>query len=246
MAIRTIAQIRTDLGLERESGGKRDDLGPGVSIFTLLRDLIDSLTSIVNTIAESFPALRVGSATDYTDFNADGVQTMVGDARVYKEVWVPFNALKAPGTKPATFKEWGISGVWEFSDATDDTIVFNLAVPLDMDRTVVPAIRLGWSTNTDEITETAVWQLEYLYRALGEDTTVAAQATETVNSDADAQADGLNIAAFPALALPSADDICIHCRVKRMGAAVADDLTDTAELHGVCFMYISDKLGTAL
>jgi hypothetical protein len=190
--------------------------------------------------------IKVGSDTDYSNFDADGVQTMTGDARVYKEIWVPFNALKAPGTNPAIFKEWGISGVWEFTDGTDDTIVFNIAIPLDMDRTVVPAIRIGWSTNTAVITETAVWQLEYLYRKIGEDTTAVAQATVTVNSNADAQANGFNIAAFPALALPDADDFCIHCRIKRLGADPADDLTDTAELHGVCFMYISDKLGEPL
>ena len=244
--IRTWAQLKTLLFREQSARGGRKDLSPQTSLFTLVRDIIDSLGSIIDTAAESFLTLRIGSATDYTDFDADGVQTMIGDARVYKEIWIPFNALKAPGTKPAIFKEWGISGAWEFSDATDDTIVFNIDVPLDMDRTVVPAIRLGWSTNTAVITETAVWQLEYLYRALGEDTTAAAQATETVNSNADAQADGMNIAAFPALALPSTDDICLHCRVKRRGAAIADDLTDTAELHGVCFMYISDKLGTPL
>jgi len=162
---------------------------------------------------------------------------------VYKQLWIPFNAVKAPGTKPATFKEWGISGAWEFSDATDDTVVFDFGIPLDMDRSENPIIKIGWSTDTAVITETAVWQLEYLYRAEGEDTTAAAQETLTVNSNAIIQSDGLIIVEFTGMDLIDNLDVCIHCRLKRLGADGNDDLTDTAELHGVCLKYISNKLG---
>ena len=43
--------------------------------------------------------------------------------------------------------------------------------------------------------------------------------------------------------LPVATDVCMHCRLKRLGADGDDDLTDTAELHGVCIKYTSHKLG---
>ena len=240
---KTLAQINVDLNTQLSPGGKRLDESPSVSEFTLLRDVIQCLNSDDKVVLNS---LKIGDDTNYSEFDSSGVLTMFGNARVYKQKWVPFNALKAPGTKPATFKEWGISGVWEFSDATDDTIVCDIPIPLDMDRTTIPVIRLGWSTNTAVITETSVWQLEYLYRALGEDTTAAAQDTLTVNSNADAQANGFNIAAFPGADLIDDDDICMKCRIKRLGADPADDLTDTAELHGVCFMYISNKLGEPL
>jgi len=156
-----------------------------------------------------------------------------------KSLWLPFNALKAPGTKPAEFKDWGISGVWEFSDGTDDTIVFNIQTPYDMDINVAPSLLIGWSTNTAVTTETAVWQLEYLWTSEGEDTTAAAQETLTVNSNAIAQANGLIVAEITGIDLPGATDACMHCRVKRLGADPADDLTDTAELHGICFKYTS-------
>jgi len=190
-------------------------------------------------------SLGDGGTTHYTAFAADGLQTMAGTARVVRDIWVPFNALKAPGTKPATFKEWGISGAWEFSDGTDDTVVFNIKFPYDMDKSVAPVICVGWSTNTAVTSETATWQLEYLYTAPGEDTTAAAQATITIDSNAVAQADGLIIATFPAMAVPGSTDICLHGRLKRLGAGGNDDLTDTAELHGVVMQYTSDKLGTA-
>ena len=184
--------------------------------------------------------------SNYAQFASDGELTLVGTARITQNRWIPFNALKAPGTKPDTFKEWGISGVWEFSDDTDDTIVFNLQVPLDMDITVAPSLIIGWSTNTAVTTETAVWQLEYLWTSAGEDTTAAAQETLTVNSNAVAQANGLIIAEITGIDLPSDTDACIHCRLKRLGEDEDDDLTDTAELHGVCLKYTANKLGTAL
>lgn len=184
-------------------------------------------------------------AANYTAYAADGLMTMAGTARVVDGAWVPFNALKAPGTKPATFKEWGIGGVWEFSDATDDTVVFNIGVPPNMDRTVAPTLKVGWSTATVDTGETCTWQLEYLWTSPGEDTTAAAQETLTVDSNAIAQAHGMIVAEIAGIDIPSATDVCIHCRLKRLGAGGNDDLTDTAELHGVCLSYTSDKLGTA-
>ena len=169
-----------------------------------------------------------------------------GDGRVTKSIWLGAGAVKAPGTKPATFSDLGISGVWQFSNGTDDSIVANVKLPEDMDRTVAPTFTVGWSTPTAVTTETAVWQLEYLYTAVGEDTSGAAQATITVDSNAVAQANGLVTATFPAMVAPSSTDVCVHCRVKRLGADADDDLTDDADLHGICIRYTSDKLGTAV
>jgi hypothetical protein len=166
--------------------------------------------------------------------------------KVKKSAWLPFNALKAPGTKPATFKEWGISGAWEFSDATDDTLVCNIQVPLDMDKTANATMLIGWSTNTAVTAETAVWQLEYLWTSAGEDTTAAAQETLTVTDNAVAQTDGLIMSEITGINLPSATDVCMHGRLKRLGADGSDNLTDTAELHGLCFEYTSDSFGKAL
>ena len=172
--------------------------------------------------------------------------TLKADGRVYSGVWVPVNGMKAPGTKPATWIDHGIAGAWEFSDATDDTVVASVKIPDDMDRSVAPTFLLGWSTNTAVITETAVWQVEYLYTEAGEDTTAAAQETLTVDSNAVAQSNGLVVATITGVDLPSATDVCIHVRIKRLGADGNDDLTDTAELHGFCYRYTANKLGEHL
>jgi len=176
-------------------------------------------------------------------FVKDGELSLHGTARVKKSLWLPFNALKAPGTKPATFVDHGISGAWEFSDGTDDTLVFNIQTPVDMDKTVAPIMLIGWSTNTTVTSETCTWQLEYLWTSEGEDTTAAAQGTLTVDSNAISQANGLIMAEITGIDLPSETDVCIHCRLKRLGAGGNDDLTDTSELHGICFKYTSNKLG---
>jgi hypothetical protein len=160
---------------------------------------------------------------------------------VTRDVWLPFNALKAPGTKPATFKEWGIAGVWEFSDGTDDTIVANVKFPYDMDMTVAPTVIVGWSTNTAVTSEKARWQLEYLYTAAGEHTKANPQGQIYVDSNAIGQADGLIVVTFPAMDTPGSTDACMHMRVKRLG--VTDNLTDTAELHGLCMSYTSTVRG---
>jgi len=186
-----------------------------------------------------------GGTTNYCEIKADGEIALHGTARVKKTLWLPFETLKASGTKPATYIDHGIAGAWEFSDATDDTIVFLAEIPSDMDRSEALTMKLGWSTDTTVTTETAVWQLEYLWIAPGDDTTAAAQETLTIQSNAIAQANGLIIAEFTGVDLPSANDVCVHCRLKRLGADGNDDLTDTTELHGVCFEYTSDKLGEA-
>jgi hypothetical protein len=137
----------------------------------------------------------------------------------------------------------GISSAWEFSDATDDTIIFNFKLPDDMDKTVAPTINIGWSSAATE--KVGVWQLEYLYTAVGEDTTAAAQETLEETGTTPAQANGLVVTQFDGVDAPGSTDVCVHCRLKRLGADTDDTLGDTAELMGVCLEYTSDKLGTA-
>lgn len=63
--IRTLAQLKSLLSGERSGGGKRDDLSPKTSIFTLLRDLIDSIAYISNI------AITTVSAATYTLTDTD-------------------------------------------------------------------------------------------------------------------------------------------------------------------------------
>jgi len=202
----------------------------------------DLTTTGLGTFGSGF----IGAGANYTEIKSDGEINLHGTARVKRGQWYDATGMKAPGTKPASYVDHGISGAWEFSDGTDDTLVFNLKIPEDMDRSIAPTLIIGWSTNTAVTTETAVWQLEYLITASGDDTTAAAQDTAEVHSNAVAQSNGLIIAEFTGLDAAGSTDVCVHCRLKRLGADADDDLTDTAELQGICLSYTANKLGTAL
>jgi len=187
-------------------------------------------------------------ATNYAAFADDGILTLAGTARVTNALWIGAEGMKAPPTKPAAFVDHGISGAWEFSDATDDTIVATMRIPDKMDRGVAPNITLGWSSTTQSAF--CEWQIEYLWRSPNEDTTVGADDTLLSSTDADtstssATAEGMVVSTFPLVA-PSATDTCLHLRIKRRADLAADTINgDTTELHGICMSFTSNKLGTA-
>jgi len=190
-----------------------------------------------------------GGDTDYSQFAADGELTLHGTARVTNALWIGAEGLKAPPTKSASFVDHGaICGAWEFSDAVDDTIVANMRIPDQMDRSVAPSITLGWSSTTQSAF--CEWQIEYLWRSVNEDTTAGADDTLLSSTDADAStssatAEGMVVSTF-LLVAPSATDVCIHLRIKRRGDLAADTINgDTVELHGICMTFTSNKLGTA-
>jgi len=57
--------------------------------------------------------------TNYLSVASDGELTLTGTARVEKLYWIGANGIKAPGAKPATFVEDGLTGCWEFDDAIE-------------------------------------------------------------------------------------------------------------------------------
>lgn len=189
-----------------------------------------------------------GGITNYSQFSAVGNYTLYGNAKVTNAVWVGANAVKAPPTKAADFIDHGISGAWEFSDATDDTIVANMRIPYRMDRSVAPTLTISWSSTTQSAD--CEWQVEYLWRAADEDTTAAADDTLLASTDADAYtssatAEGMVLTTFT-LAAPSATDACLHLRIKRRADLAGDTINgDTTELHGICMSFTSNKLGLA-
>lgn len=184
------------------------------------------------------------SATNYAQFAADGELTLVGTAKTTNEIWLGANGVKAPPTKPAVFVDHGISGAWEFSDGTDDTIVANIQVPSRMDRAVAPSILIGWSA-AGANPGNCEWQVEYLWTAPNENTTAVAQETLPVTVAASATTNGLIVSEITGVDVPSSTDRCLHLRIKRLAAGGNDTITGTVELHGICMNFTSNKLGTA-
>ena len=191
--------------------------------------------------------------------DGDGNLTFNDMARHGNEIWVDAGGLKAPGAKPAAEVTFGIleTPAWQFADeaveGNEETISFSMRLPTRMDRSVAPTLGIGWSTTTVDPgndSEQAEWQLEYLWTS--PDANVAAAADETlyVTSSASTATEGLVFAVVTGIDVPSATDVCMHCRLKRLSSASAgnsaDTIADDIELHGVCFRWTSNKLGAPL
>ena len=179
-----------------------------------------------------------------------------GDGRYTIDQWIGANGVKAPGANPATFALSGLTGVWQFANqavaGNQENISGTIKIPADMDTTVVPTFKIGWSTTTiytDDATdnETAEWQLEYLWIAPNEDTTAGAQETLTKTTvlTAATPAEGLVFTVFTGIDLPGASDVAMFFKITRLSAG-NDTIGDTLELRGMVFQYTSNKLGTAV
>ena len=189
-----------------------------------------------------------GGTTNYAKFDSNGQLTLAGTARVTVDNYITASGVKAPGSNPAAFIEYGIVGAWEFDDqgvaGNQEQISGTLKLPTQMDKTEAPYFKIGWSANGVS-PGNCEWQLEYLYRSPNEDTTAAAQATITVTSTASSTSDGLIIATFSALALPSATDQAMFYRITRLSAGGNDTIVDTTEIRGMLFTHTRNKLGNA-
>lgn len=187
--------------------------------------------------------------TNHLAVSNTGVVTLAGSAKVTNALWIGATGIRAPPlTKPADEVEHGISVAWEFSDATDDTVMANMRIPNRMDRTVAPTFTLGWSSTTQS--KFCEWQVEYLWTKADGDTKAGADDTLLSSTDAagsstsSGTAEGLVLTTFT-LAVPDANDACLHLRIKRRADLGGDTIDgDTVELHGICLNFTSDKLGT--
>ena len=236
------------------------DVGSGVVLLDTdsklcPRDTAIGIYSQADTFLDLFAdgAVRIGDSsagapTNYANFAPDGELTLHGTARVSRETWVPATGLKAPGTKPATSVEIGISSAWEFTDATDDTLTGNISVPNNVDVSENVSFTIGWSSPTadpGDDSKQAVWQLEYALHAPGQDMDGAAETTKTATASASTTADGLVMTEITGISEVEAGDVCFEFRLKRLGADGDDDLGDVAHVHGVCMKFVSNKLGAA-
>ena len=185
-----------------------------------------------------------GDDTNYIEIKSDGEINLHGTARVRKELDFNAGSVRAIGLDAATWISHGIKGAWEFKDNKDAQIITAINFPKDMDLSEAPIIKVNWSSV--EIEEDAVWQLEYLYRQFGEDTTANAQDTLSQIATSSARADGFVTEEFTGIDIPNINDRTIFIRLTRMSSDEDDTLGNTAELHSLIFVYVSDKLGESL
>lgn len=174
---------------------------------------------------------------------------LLSTARITKSTWIDAAGIKPnPGGKPPDSIAHGLleTPAWQFGNeavvGNQEYVSFNLKIPEDMDISVAPSLCVGWSS-TGVSPGVCEWEFSYLYTAEGEDTTLGAQDTITVNEAAPITTDGLVITPAAGMDLPGATDICIHGKLRRLSAGGTDTIGGTVELHGVAFWYASNKLG---
>ena len=169
---------------------------------------------------------------------------MTGAGRVTKNSWLPASSARAPGVKPATYVDHGISGAWQFADGQEEYIHTNLMIPDDMDLSEDCAICIGWSSTTTS--QDCDWEIAYLITALDGDTSAAADATEQSYEESSSVAEGLIRSGFCVIAggTIGATDVCLHIQIMRDGNDGSDNLGAAAEVHGIVLSYVANKIGT--
>ena len=159
----------------------------------------------------------------------------------WKEYIIPLGSLRAPGTKPAGFVDYGMTGAWEFSDGSDDTLVQDIRMPADIDLSENPRIGLHWSSPATS--GDVVWQLALLPRAIGEDGTAAAEVVKSITETVSTTANGLIVSPFSDISIIDIGDIQLMLRLKRLGSDAADTAANVAHLHCLHFRYYSVDRG---
>jgi len=183
--------------------------------------------------------------TNCLRIKSDGEVNLIGTARVKKKIYIGANGIKAPGAKPATFVEDGLTGCWEFADAIEanqESVSGTFLIPADMDRTIPIILNIGWHANGIS-PGNCKWQLEYLWRSPNESVGAAAQETLTVVSTASATSEGLVLAEITGIDLPSATDAAFFWKVTRLSGDVEDTISAVTHLRGQFVEYTANKLG---
>ena len=203
-------------------------------------------TDLVLMKANPFSGESTNEGSPVEDFfaNIPSPVTLVGDGRVAKNAWLPASAARAPGVKPATYVDHGISGAWRFADAQEEYIHMNLMIPDDMDLSEDCTICLGWSSTTTS--QDCDWEIAYLISTIDSDTTAAADDTEQSYEESSSVAEGLVRSGFCTIAGGTivATDVCFHLQIMRDGNDGSDNLGAAAEIHGVVLSYTANKIGT--
>ena len=190
-----------------------------------------------------FPTTEGAPAEDFFA-NIPSPVILTGDGRVTKNAWLPASAARAPGVKPATYVDHGISGAWQFADGQEEYIHMNLMVPDDMDLSEESVLCLGWSSTTTS--QDCDWEIAYLITAIDGDTSAAADDTVQSYEESSSVAEGLvrsGICAIEGGAI-GATDVCLHIQIMRDGNDGSDNLGAAAEVHGVVLSYVANKIGT--
>jgi len=184
--------------------------------------------------------------TDYTQFSASGIQTMLGAARVSREFRIPAVDTKLGASAPtSTFRAVGASGtvlmpVLQFSKTVQQEVYFIWHVPHDIDITVPAHFHFMWQPGTGWTAGNYVWKLEYLVMDEHGATLLAGTPT-TITADV------TPVDATTNIETETADDITVILEQYVVCHFYRDVATDSGDDVGSIsffeFQYTANKLG---
>jgi len=188
--------------------------------------------------------LSANDVTNYTQFAADGIMTMAGTARVYKNLFIRPGAVRGVGSNPAT-ETANAAGftILEFADANDNYARFNINVPSDMDLTADAEIRVTWSVPNTSANMT--WGYGYSIAGENEDTEAAATTGNSGAVASSGTADGKTTDVLFTISgntLANGDLIQVYF----YRDVSEDSYGNPVDVHGVAMKYVANKLGVAL
>jgi len=191
-------------------------------------------------------AVRIGDwDNNYTQFELDGLQTMVGTARVFRHLVVGVSSVRAGGTAP-TDAIVGVFAVKQFSQTVTQSVFFNVHVPTDWALNTDINVHVHWAPTT-AAAGSVVWDMDYVCVASNNGELLSAATTPlTVTSSTNSTQDEL---------LETVDMIIngAGCAFEdTIGIQISRDTGDGADTYGakaslvyIEFEYIADKLGEA-
>ncbi len=196
-----------------------------------------------------------GGATNYTQFSATGVQTMVGDARVMISVDLePVLATRPVANPPGEGEEGGFS-THDFNASTDESVFFHFELGHDYADAGLIHIHFDFFVDTAEAGATSVvWGVEYKKQSIGDNfgfssgtTTAYTQISVTSGTPANDkkvhQSAEVNLTTTGFVA---GDYLLLRLFRDASGTGGTDDFPRDARIIDYHVEYLSDKLGEAL
>ena len=134
--IRTWTELKDLLGGERSTRGNRKDMSPDTSLFTLLRDLIDSLGTIIENIV-----CNIGDTINVEQIVTTGETPLTMTDTVWDDMRAPFTQTKRGALDKPDFDYTNVGLLFPQSNVAEIVyIIFQLPHNYKLGTSIYPHI----------------------------------------------------------------------------------------------------------
>jgi len=213
------------------------------------------LTVLLVTLALfSFSLVKETKSSSVSDNVSNGI-VLQSNARVKQSKCINANGFKLPTTNPAALSDHGFGSVLVFSDETADydNARLTIKVPLDIDSTVQPILKVDWSCPTADPTSDTVkirWEVGYIWLANDESSDATSGVSDaqsiTANYNVSTIANGVVESEIQLSDYESTDKYFVANIARRSDATPDTGTSVAANILGACLYYTKDKLGEPL